>query len=76
MPGVPFQIVEWLAPPRAPLYHRRETDENGRFTIEGLPPGEYTPEAWHEKLGDQRAVITVNASGSAEVSFTFKAKAQ
>lgn len=50
------------------------TDAQGRFKIEGLPPGEYTLEAWHEELGEQQTTITVGASGSAETSFTFKAK--
>ena len=28
------------------------TDENGKFEIKGLPPGEYTLVAVHEKLGE------------------------
>ena len=42
------------------------TDENGKFELKGLPPGTYTIEAWHEKLG---------AKESKEVTFTFKAPA-
>ena len=33
------------------------TGEDGKFALKGLPPGTYTIEAWHEKLGahDRRA---------------------
>jgi len=48
------------------------TDNTGSFTITDLPPGDYTLEAWHEKLGTQTAKITVPASGSpAPVEFNF-----
>ena len=46
------------------------TDENGSFEIKGLPPGEYTFEAWHEEFGDQR--VSLEIDGSAELNFTFK----
>ena len=50
------------------------TDAQGRFKIEGLPPGEYTLEAWHEELGEQQTTITVGSNGTAQADFTFKAK--
>ena len=31
------------------------TDANGRFSIPQLPPGTYTIETWHERLGTQTA---------------------
>jgi hypothetical protein len=52
------------------------TDEKGQFKIAGLPAGEYTVAAWHEELGEQDAKITVPASGSQEVAFSFKKKAK
>jgi hypothetical protein len=45
--------------------------EDGTYAIEGLPPGEYTLEAWHEKLGRQRQPITVAAGANTEVNFAF-----
>ena len=48
------------------------TPENGKFRIRGLPAGDYTLAAWHELYGEQEANITVGASGSTEVDFTFK----
>jgi plastocyanin len=49
------------------------TGKDGSFTIEGLPPGEYTVEAWQEKLGAQTAKVKVDAGGAATSDFTFKA---
>ena len=49
------------------------TDASGRFELKGLPPGDYTIEAWHEKLGTQEQKITVGAKESKEANFAFKA---
>lgn len=47
------------------------TEQDGKFTLEGLPPGEYTIEAWHEKLGAQTAKVTVLEDGETTRDFTF-----
>jgi hypothetical protein len=47
------------------------TGPNGRVTLAGLPPGTYTVEAWHEKLGTKTQQITVAAKDSKDVAFTF-----
>ena len=49
------------------------TDKDGKFDLKGLPPGTYTLEAWHEKLGTQEAKVTLGAKESKDVAFTFKA---
>jgi len=48
------------------------TGTDGTFAIEGLEPGEYEIEAWHEVLGTRRATVTVTAdqAGVADFSFT------
>jgi hypothetical protein len=46
--------------------------DDGTYAIVGLPPGEYTLEAWHEKLGRQRKTITVSNSDLVDVSFMYK----
>jgi plastocyanin len=48
------------------------TDASGKFKIEGLPAGEYEIEAWHERLGTQKATVTVTASGEAVADFAFE----
>jgi plastocyanin len=46
--------------------------EGGAFEIAGLPPGTYTIEAWHEKLGTQAQSVTIGASETVALSFAFK----
>jgi hypothetical protein len=50
------------------------TNEKGQFNIAGLPAGQYTVAAWHEEFGEQEAKITVGATGSTEVGFSFEKK--
>jgi plastocyanin len=47
------------------------TDASGKFTIPNLPPGTYTVEAWHEKLGTRTATVTVPANGAGKADFSF-----
>jgi plastocyanin len=48
------------------------TGDDGTFTIKGLPPGNYTIEAWHEKYGTQDMQVTVAPKESKTVDFSFK----
>jgi len=48
------------------------TADSGRFELKGLPPGTYTVEAWHEKLGTQSQMVTIGEKQTSDVSFTFK----
>jgi plastocyanin len=47
--------------------------KDGKFTIKNVPPGKYTLEAAHRKLGTQTADIEVKDSGAAQ-DFTFEVK--
>lgn len=38
------------------------TDARGRFTIQGVPPGKYTVELWHEPIADKQPPIVRTAS--------------
>lgn len=48
------------------------SSKDGSFEIKNLPPGKYTLEAWHEKLGSVTKEVTVGAAG-AMVDFKFGA---
>jgi plastocyanin len=47
------------------------TDATGKFSITGLPAGEYTLGAVHEKLGEKDIQVTVPAKGTARADFSF-----
>jgi hypothetical protein len=61
----------WFAVVKGPY---ATSDENGNFTIENVPPGNYTVTAWQEVYGTQTAKVTVSAGAAAKADFTFKAK--
>ena len=48
------------------------TDKDGKFELKSLPPGTYTIEAWHEKLGTVEQKVTLGPKETKDVSFTFK----
>ena len=49
------------------------THDGGKFELKDLPPGTYTVEAWHERLGTQTQTVTLAEKDSKELTFTFKA---
>jgi plastocyanin len=51
------------------------SDADGKFQIRSLPPGTYTIEAWHEKLGATTQSVTIGEKETKEVNFTLKGPA-
>lgn len=51
------------------------TDAEGKFELKGLPPGTYTVEAVHERLGAVNQSVTVGAKDAKTLSFSIKAAA-
>jgi hypothetical protein len=53
------------------------TTKDGTFKLSGLPPGDYTIEAWHEKYGTQEQIedqqVTIGPSETKTLAFTFHA---
>ena len=48
------------------------TGTMGRFTIKGVPAGEYTIEAWTATFGTQEKTVRVRAHESTTLDFTFR----
>ena len=44
---------------------------DGSVSLDGLPPGEYVIEAWHEQLGTTSTNVTVATGETAQISFEF-----
>ncbi len=49
------------------------SDAAGKFEIKGLPPGEYTLGAVHERMGEETIKVTVAAQKAATVEFGYAA---
>lgn len=62
----------WLFAVDNPYYD--VTDENGHFKLTDVPPGSYTLEAWHEKLGKVSKKVTVRPGEETHVNFEVSAK--
>lgn len=45
-------------------------DDDGRFVIDGLPPGRHEVVAWHERVGEVTLPVTVEAGALTELSFS------
>jgi len=47
------------------------TGEDGTFSLKGLPAGDYTIEAWHEKFGTKEIKVTVADGATATADFDY-----
>ena len=47
------------------------TAKDGKFKIEGLPPGTYEIEAWHEKLKTKSTSVTISGDETQSADMTF-----
>ncbi|MFQ5413073.1 MAG: carboxypeptidase regulatory-like domain-containing protein [Phycisphaerae bacterium] len=52
------------------------TGKDGTFELNGLPPGTYVIESWHEKFGAQTTEVTVAVDETKEIDFTYEPDAK
>ena len=52
------------------------TGADGKYLIEGIPPGRYTLAAWHERFGEKLVEVTVEAGQPAKLDFLFESGAR
>lgn len=50
------------------------TSKDGKFALNGLPPGHYTISAWQELYGTQEQSVIIEPKQSANLNFSFKAE--
>jgi plastocyanin len=62
----------WLV--ATPTPYVAVTDNSGNFKLTDVPPGTYTVEVWHEKLGKNTQKVTVKAKEDAKVNFEVAGK--
>jgi len=48
------------------------TDGDGRYRLEGIPPGTYNVVAWNEGVSSEPMAVTVPSSGAAELDITIR----
>ncbi|MGQ0614173.1 MAG: carboxypeptidase regulatory-like domain-containing protein [Planctomycetaceae bacterium] len=72
---IPVQcdVHGWMRSYVAVLRHPffRVTGAGGTFEMTGLPPGDFTIEAWHEEFGTRTQQVALSGAESKELSFTF-----
>jgi len=57
----------WLVVSGHPYYD--VTSEGGAFELTDVPPGKYTVEIWHERLGKQTKSVSVEPGGHVKLNF-------
>jgi hypothetical protein len=60
----------WLGVVANPFF--AVTGSDGAFTLKGLPPGDYTVEAWTATFGTQEQKVTIGPKESKAINFVFK----
>jgi hypothetical protein len=51
-------------------------DDDGRFELAGIPPGDRQVTAWHERLGDTTVRVRLEAGQATSADFTLPVPAR
>lgn len=62
-------MIAWCAVLSHPFFD--VTEKDGKFSLEGLDPGTYEVEAWHEKFGVKTQTVTVGQDDTKSADFSF-----
>ncbi len=52
------------------------TDSTGSFSLQGIPPGIYTVQVWHEQLGEQTTRVAVQPDHTAPLQLSYTPRQQ
>lgn len=63
-------MLGWIQIVDSPYYF--QTGEDGEFTIDNIPPGEYTMVVWQEFVGDTEITVNVKAGETNELDVEIK----
>lgn len=64
-------MVAWVVYAQSPFF--TVTDRDGRFRLDGLPPGTWELEYWHESLGTRTIPVEVKDGIASVVTFQYPA---
>jgi len=62
----------WVVVADHPFY--AITDATGRFRLDNVPPGQYTLQLWHERLGRRTSTVSVVGDGPTPMSIELRAR--